>query len=251
VITPTGDREHFLQGTYLLLKNQRYTNWEWLIYDTSLKPTRFEDPRITYIYDEGIVTIGEKRNRLIEKASGEVIVHFDDDDYYAATYLEHVLHYLKKASFFTLHAWFSYDAKTRQFFYWNTEELAEVSYCLSPLSGSRVREIELGPYMQKQRAALNYKGKTGYGFSFAYMKEVARTCTFQDIDLSEDHCFYKDVENAGFLMTTAADQKGEAIHVIHESNTSAEFPQYRIPQFLVQNLFPPFFSYLECVYKVI
>lgn len=117
------------------------------------------------------------------------------------------------------------------------------------LIGLPHREIELGPYMQKQREALNYKGKTGYGFSFAYTKEVTRTCSFQDIDLSEDRHFYEDVERAGFLISTVADQKGEAIHVIHHSNTSAEFPQYRVPQFLVQNLFPPFFSYLSLVHR--
>jgi len=249
VITPTADRENFLKGTYHLLKNQTYTNWEWLICDTSLKPMHFSDARITYIHDEGIMTIGQKRNRLIEKSSGDVIVHFDDDDYYAPTYLDQIINHLKKASFFTFHSWFSYDSKTGQFFYWDTEERSVTRYSVNALSGSRIREIELGADLQVQNDRLNYKGRTGYGFSFAYTKEVAAHCVFKSIDFGEDHHFYEDVEASGFVINTCADRRGEAIHVIHESNTSGEFPQYRIPKFLVQDLFPPFFSYLSFLYE--
>jgi len=249
VITPTGDRENFLKGAYHVLKNQHYTNWEWLIYDTSLKPASFSDPRITYIYDEGIVSIGEKRNRLIEKASGDCIVHFDDDDYYAPTYLACVVQQLKHASFFTLHSWFSYDRKTRQFFYWDTEETGEIRYQISALTGHTLKEIELGPYMQCHKDQLNYKGKTGYGFSFSYTREVAKACVFEDIDLAEDRHFYESVEQKGFVVKTLADHKGEVIHVLHDSNTSIEYPQYRIPRFLVQDLFPTFFNYLAFVHE--
>lgn len=243
VITPTGDRERFLKGTYELLKKQQHSDWEWLVYDTSLRPTHFSDPRITYIYDEGIVSIGEKRNRLIEKASGDCIVHFDDDDYYAPTYLNYVVSQLKKASFFTVHSWFSYDTKTRQFFYWDTEEAGQVRYHISALTGMTLKEIEFGPFLQKQNDHLNVKGKAGYGFSFAYTKEVAERCHFEDIDFAEDRHFYESAEKSGFTLGSEADKQGRVIHVLHESNTSAEFPQYRIPRFLVEPLFPPFFDY--------
>ncbi len=246
VITPTEERARFLKGCHTLLQNQLYQNWEWLIYDTSLKASQFSDPRITYIHDsQELITIGEKRNRLIEKATGDLIVHFDDDDYYGPSYLAMVADRLEKSSFYTAHAWFSYDLKTDQIFYWDTEILSGVSYSVSPLSGATVREIDFGPSSAKQREALNYKGKRGYGFSYAYSNEVARSCLFQDVDLSEDRLFYEDVEKKGFLITTAPDEKGEAIHLIHDSNTSAEFPQFRIPKFLVQNLFPPFFEHIK------
>lgn len=249
VITPTGDRARYLQGVYSLLKRQSYTNWEWLIYDTSLHPAHFSDPRVTYLYDENILSIGEKRNRLIERASGDLIVHFDDDDYYAPHYLECVVQELKRASFFTLHSWFSYDTKTRQFFYWDTDEPGEIRYFVNALTGVTLKEIELGPYMQNQKEVLNCKGKTGYGFSFSYTKEVARACTFQDIDLSEDFHFFEQVKTAQFPISTRADQKGISIHVLHQMNTSGEFPQYRIPRFLVKNLFPPFFPYLATFHE--
>lgn len=244
VITPTAERARYLQGTYELLKEQSHTNWEWLVYDTSLHPTSFTDQRVTYIYDEGVVSIGEKRNRLVQRAKGELIVHFDDDDYYAPNYLAHVIQRLHNADFFTISSWFSYDTKTCQFYYWNTEESGDVRYILSPLAGASVREIHLGPYSEKQSSLLNYHAKTGYGFSFAYRREVLQKCHFDDIDFAEDHHFYQAIESAGYTIDAAADQQGIAVHVIHDSNTSTEYPQYRIPRFLVEPLFPPFFSYL-------
>lgn len=245
VITPTADRLRFLQGTYRLLKQQKYSNWEWLIYDTSCKPTHFSDSRVIYLFDEGVVSIGEKRNRLIERATGDAIVHFDDDDYYAPTYLENVVSYLKKAFFVKLHGWFSYDLKTRQIYYWATDELGESRYVVNAVTGATLREIDFGPYLEGQKEKLNYKGKTGYGFSYAYAKEVADVCSFPDIDVAEDRKFFEAVQEAGFAIDLIADKKGEAVHVIHELNTSGEFPQYRIPRFLVKNLFPDFFSYIE------
>ena len=244
VITPTSERARYLQGTYELLKEQSYTNWEWLVYDTSLRPTPFTDARVRYVHDEGIVSIGEKRNRLAKRAKGELIVHFDDDDFYAPTYLEHVIQHLHTADFFTISSWFSYDTKTCQFYYWNTEESAEVRYILSPMAGASVREINLGPYSEKQSNLLNAHAKTGYGFSFAYRREVLQKCHFDDIDFAEDHHFSQAIEAAGYSIDASADQQGIVVHVIHDSNTSTEYPQYRIPRFLVEPLLPRFFPYL-------
>jgi glycosyltransferase involved in cell wall biosynthesis len=246
VITPTAERARYLQGTFALLKQQTYPHWEWLVYDTSLRATFFGDSRITYIHDEGIVSIGEKRNRLLERAKGEIIVHFDDDDYYTPTYLEQMMGHLQKAAFFTLSSWFSYDTKTRQFHYWDTGEMTtQTRYILNALSGLRIREVELGPYLEKQQAQLNVNGKTGFGFSFAYRAEVLKKCHFPPLDFAEDHHFHKAVEAADYPITASADQAGMVIHVIHDSNTSTEYPQYRIPPFLVTPLFPAFPSYLK------
>jgi glycosyltransferase involved in cell wall biosynthesis len=41
------------------------------------------DPRIRYFREERRLSVGAKRNRLCELARGDVIVHWDDDDYYA------------------------------------------------------------------------------------------------------------------------------------------------------------------------
>jgi glycosyltransferase involved in cell wall biosynthesis len=244
VITPTADRQKLLEGTYYLLKNQSYTNWEWLIYDSSHKPLSFSDSRVCYVHDPQILTIGEKRNRLIEKAKGEIIVHFDDDDYYASSYLKNIVARLKEADFLTLHSWFSYDTKTHQFFYWDTTERGEMRYQVDSLSGLTIKELDFGPLLQGQKELLNRKGQTGYGFSYAYKKTVTRKCAFPDLDLAEDRKFYEAAEKGGFQISTYPEQRGETVHVIHETNTSIEYPQYRIPRFLIETLCPPFFSYI-------
>lgn len=65
VITPTTpDREPFNERIRALVEYQDY-------------------PFIEHLFDYGDGTIGEKRNRLCEKATGEIIIHFDSDDLYA------------------------------------------------------------------------------------------------------------------------------------------------------------------------
>lgn len=62
---------------------------EWIIYDDGQEEVRdlFEAakdrlPVIRFIHSEDKMTLGEKRNRLNEEASGDIIVAMDDDDYY-------------------------------------------------------------------------------------------------------------------------------------------------------------------------
>ncbi len=249
VITPTSERARYLQGTYALLQQQTHTDWEWLIYDTSLRPSHFSDPRIVYIHDEAILSIGEKRNRLAERARGEIIVHFDDDDFYAPTYLQMMIDRLRQVSFFTISSWFSYDTKSRQFYYWDTDDLSDKRYILNALTGSRIWEIEVGKVVENQKELVNNKGKKGYGFSFGYRRELFDPCRYPDLDFAEDRTFYEAVEAAHFPLLEAPDHKGIVVHVIHDTNTSSEYPQYRIPRFLMEPLIPDFFPYLATYHE--
>lgn len=244
IITPTSERPHFLRGLHTLLQKQTYGNWEWHILDNSLRPLTFDDPRVHYTHTTEIVSIGEARNRLIEQTKGEIIVHCDDDDYYAPTYLAHMIDKLHAHAFFNLHSWFSYDMKTAQIYYWATDEEHRTQYILNEMTGSRIREIDLGPHMDNQKEKLNIKGRTGYGFSYAYRREVAEKCAFPDCDFGEDRHFYNAVEEAGYPILMEADHTGQAIHVIHDANTSSEYPQYRIPRFLIADKLAPFFTHM-------
>lgn len=53
-------------------------------------------PNTELIIVPGGGSIGEKRNRGCESANGEIIVHFDDDDYYAPDYISKSVDYLLK-----------------------------------------------------------------------------------------------------------------------------------------------------------
>lgn len=245
VITPTEERPQFLNKAYGFLKRQTYRDWEWLIYDTSLDPVQFSDPRITYLHDEKRISIGEKRKRLAHLAKGRILVHFDDDDFYASTYLATAVEMLKTCDFFTYHSWFSFDLKTCQLFYWASDEPSEKYFMLNSLTGTKVTEIEIGPQLAKQKELIRTQATIGYGFSFAYRKEVALKCFFPDLDLGEDWQFYQNVLAAGFRIEMQPEREGRVVHMIHDSNTSSEYPQYRIPLFLVKENFKEFFADLK------
>ena len=88
-------------------------SWEWLVLDDSAEPSallaRDDDSRLRYFHQRLGASIGAKRNALIEAARGEVIVHFDDDDYYAPNYIAEMLSYLNRnVDLVKLSGWFTY-----------------------------------------------------------------------------------------------------------------------------------------------
>ena len=54
-----------------------------------------KDAEIIYDIDEGQVSIGVKRQRMLHKANGEYIVFIDDDDLVAENYVDLILGALK------------------------------------------------------------------------------------------------------------------------------------------------------------
>src|SRR4051812_36482319 len=95
VITPTFGRHHLLEPLYRMFDAQRYQDKELLILDDSPARstlfTQLHDRRVTYIHSSHRMTVGAKRDRLVRSASGDVIVQFDDDDFYTPDYLEQMI----------------------------------------------------------------------------------------------------------------------------------------------------------------
>lgn len=92
VVTPTFNRDHLFDIAVFNWKNFIYPEdkMEWIILDDSprdsikklKKKLPRSDSRIKYYTCKKIDRIGKKRNKANELASGEIIVHMDDDDYY-------------------------------------------------------------------------------------------------------------------------------------------------------------------------
>ena len=85
-IMPTANRQKFLPFAIDYFLKQDYPNTELIIIDDgneSAVDVIPNDPKINYLYSQPIGTIGVKRNYACEKANGEIIVHWDDDDWYA------------------------------------------------------------------------------------------------------------------------------------------------------------------------
>lgn len=236
VITPTEERPSYLLLLYQLLLQQKKTDWEWLIYDSSLRPCKelLEccDARIHYIHDLESKTVGEKRNLLIQQARSELIVHFDDDDYYAPNYLSLVEGVLEEVDFFHIHSWFAYHRASKQYFYWDSQEKTKSRLAINPLLGARIREIDFGEELAKSMI------EDGYGFTFAYKKKLVLAHPFPDLDLSEDTAFFKQIKKSRAKVRALSDQEGVTLKVIHDCNLSCIFPQFMIPRFLVKSMLP-------------
>ena len=234
IITPTEERPDRLLRLYQVLRAQQVSDWEWLIYDCSLRPCKeiekYGDPRIHYIHDMDRKTIGERRNLLVQKAKSDLIVHCDDDDYYAPEYLSIVKEALSRADFFHIHSWFAYHEGSRQFFYWDSQVQTPRRMAINPLIGARIREIDFGHEAAKKMI------ETGYGFTFAYRKDLALKHPFPDLDLQEDDAFFKQLSH--MRIVSLADHDGIVLKVIHDNNVSCIFPQYMIPRFLMKLTHP-------------
>lgn len=89
-IMPTANRQKYIPFAVNYFLEQDYPNRELVIIDDgamsaqSLIPS---DPRIRYYYSKPLGTIGVKRNYACEIAAGEIIAHWDDDDWYASDWL--------------------------------------------------------------------------------------------------------------------------------------------------------------------
>lgn len=85
-IMPTANRRPFVPRAIHYFLRQDYEPKELLIVDDGADPIGDlvpADDRIKYIRLDKTITVGAKRNFACEKARGEIIVHWDDDDWHA------------------------------------------------------------------------------------------------------------------------------------------------------------------------
>lgn len=84
-IMPTFDRRAFIPQAVGCFLAQDYPHLELVLIDDGNDPIGDllpSDPRIGYHRSESRKSIGAKRNQACERARGEIIVHWDDDDWY-------------------------------------------------------------------------------------------------------------------------------------------------------------------------
>jgi len=85
-IMPTLDRPEFVPQAIRYFLRQDYEARELIIVDDGSHPVDNlipDDERIRYIRLHEKVSVGAKRNLACEHARGEIIAHWDDDDWYA------------------------------------------------------------------------------------------------------------------------------------------------------------------------
>ena len=85
-IIPTADRRRFIPAAIAQFLAQNRDDAELVILDDgtdAIADLIPGDPRIRYHREDIRRIIGDKRNRLCQLARGEIIVHWDDDDWHA------------------------------------------------------------------------------------------------------------------------------------------------------------------------
>lgn len=235
IITPTYERAGFLEEAARGIRAQTYSNYEWLILDDSREPcaalARASDARIRYRHAPQRQTIGAKRNRLVADARGEIIAHFDDDDYYTPGYLETMVALLqaREADFVKLSGYFLYDARHDFFGYWALRSTAGLQF------GCYANVLRVHVVSPEEAAKLtdNY---LGYGFSYVYRRSICGTARFGDVNLREETDFINAIR-PGSKLHCVDDHVGLALHLLHGQSTSACHPQFRLPGFLLPRLF--------------
>jgi len=240
IVCPTYQRPAFLRQQVENYCAQTFGGGlEMLILDDSPEPSVFLDApfcrqhAVTYIHRPAErLTIGTKLNLLMSAAQGDIIMRFDDDDYYAPTYVERMLEFLGDADFFTLSRWFAYSYLKRKFCYWATDRMSSTHFVLSPWDPFQAVSTE-GWDSSFVDGTL-----WGYGFSTVWRRSIYPHVEFTDMDHGEDLNFYRKVAAAGYKTTCAPDTEGLALHLVHNGNISRMFPQYVLPDFMVHKYFP-------------
>lgn len=93
----TANRQKYVPLAISNFLNQDYPSLELVIVDDGYESVRDlipVDSRIKYIFSNPIGSIGAKRNYACDKSSGEIIMHWDDDDWYAPDWVSKQVAYL-------------------------------------------------------------------------------------------------------------------------------------------------------------
>jgi len=228
VIVPTYGRQGLFPLIYDCFVNQTIKGAELLIHDDSPERSSFFDglPNVHYFHSTERLTTGAKRNFLIERAASEVIANFDDDDFYAPTYLAAMRTQLEDCDIVNLGGWFAYCVTARAFGYWDTtvEPLAhylfQANQPVSLMDSLGVRDA----YVR------------GYGFKYVYRKSIWQDCRIPDRNHGQDYEWIKLLPPS-VRFKTIMDDTGLVLHIIHTSNSSRCFPNHLLPPQLLGKFF--------------
>lgn len=190
-IMPTYNRRHFVPGAIEYFLRQDYANKELVIVDDGtdfIEELVPKDDRISYVSLYQKATVGAKRNLACEQAGGEIIAHWDDDDWHAPHRLSYQVEHLlrTKSDVCGINTLLFYDMAQKQGWQYT--------------------------YTSNQRFWLS-------GSSLCYTKEFWASHPFPLISVGEDARF---VWSGQPQRMTALPDHTFHIGIIHEHNVSAK-----------------------------
>lgn len=196
-IMPTRDRAEYVLHALELLERQEHAHWELIVVDDGRDGLRERLPsseRVRYVRASAGESIGAKRNRGCGLARGEVIVHWDDDDWYA-------------------------PARLRR----QTEPLLSGEADITALRAGTFLDLERWTYW---RASPDLHRRMFvhdvHGGTLAYRREVWQATRFPDSSLAEDAWFLQAAVRRGARLR-ALPNDGLFLYVRH-SGSAWRFP---------------------------
>ena len=90
-IMPTFNRRRFVPTAIDHFRRQGWPDKELIVVDDGSDCVRDlipDDPQIVYVRLDTRASIGKKRNLACERARGEIVAHWDDDDWHAPDRLQ-------------------------------------------------------------------------------------------------------------------------------------------------------------------
>jgi glycosyltransferase involved in cell wall biosynthesis len=234
VICPTFGRPERHKSLYDVFDSQDYPHKDLWLMDDSPEPSPFfaelgaRDRRVHYVHSSGRLTVGAKRNWLVNLSRGQVIAHFDDDDWYDPRYLASMVGALdeQKVDLVKLSVWRALCETDGSFWQWDTQNPSGHSFVVTPSSAPQEQKID-DETMAKMPADLREKLLWGYGFSYVYRRALAMRCPFPSLDFGEDIDFILRAQSQG-RVAHLSDRATLVVHTIHKQNLSRIFPQERL-----------------------
>ena len=139
VCTPTFNRRPFWPIIIECFRKQDYPKnlMEWIIIDDGtdhIENLVKNIPQVRYYKFDKKMTLGSKRNFMNSKATGEIIVYMDDDDYYPPERVSHAVDVLNKnpealcAGSSEMHIYFKHINKLIQFGPYNKQHATAATF---------------------------------------------------------------------------------------------------------------------------
>ncbi|KAK3288206.1 hypothetical protein CYMTET_4307 [Cymbomonas tetramitiformis] len=202
--------------------------------------SQLSDPRVNYYYLPGVSDVSIRRNRLIERSFGDVIMHFDANAYYGPRYMADTVDFMLKsgAQLVKLSAWFVMRRATMALQYIDLDENYFVEYSRCGLGGTEQQPTH----------------KLAHGFSFAYHRLLHKQVKFlerpsvtvvHDDDSASLTWALEVAKKKALHIATRPDRTGVVIQIVdsfpsnHEHNTPSKRlnAHYHLPQCLLHSLF--------------
>jgi glycosyltransferase involved in cell wall biosynthesis len=178
-IMPTKNRRRFVEQALRYFEVQDYPHKELIVIDDGddlVVDLLAQHPLVRYYAPQHIHTVGAKRNFACEMAQGEIICHWDDDDWYSPQRLSYQVALLlnDQADITALHLRHVLDLQMMQG--WRCEDGLEAQAGVTGMHyGTMMYRKSL--WMYHARFQSSPKGDDGSGFVRKLIEQGARTWT--------------------------------------------------------------------------